>query len=226
MKRVILAGTTALALAIAPSLVSAQDGMMNKDGMKMDHHTMKTPEQMTMYDGWTAEQRASFDAMPSQQQGYFWTLDENQRRGWDALNEEQRTRIYAMAPQQRTAAWNSVMAQISGEPMAESMPRSSATPSTGAMGSMSTNTADMARTSTAMPAQTMPMNNAPRSMPMATSSGSMNSNMQFVSQPMIQRAPAPLVGEYPLCNNGRTDNCMNPWEAGKRGPGVTKPLGY
>ncbi|WBY17078.1 hypothetical protein PF049_02635 [Erythrobacteraceae bacterium WH01K] len=46
----------------------------------------------------------------------------------------------------------------------------------------------------------------------ATSSMS-NGNIRFVSEPMIQRIPAPHNGAYPLCTNGRTDNCINPREA-------------
>lgn len=54
-----------------------------------------------------------------------------------------------------------------------------------------------------------------------------SANMQYRSNAVVQDVPAnPVAGEYPLCNQGRTDRCMNPWEAGKRGPGVTKPLDY
>ena len=50
---------------------------------------------------------------------------------------------------------------------------------------------------------------------MATrSSSSMNSNIRFVENAMVQNIPAPHNGEYPPCTDGRTDNCINPREAG------------
>lgn len=50
---------------------------------------------------------------------------------------------------------------------------------------------------------------------MATrSSSSMNSNIRFVENAMVQNIPAPHNGEYPPCKDGRTDNCINPREAG------------
>ena len=51
-------------------------------------------------------------------------------------------------------------------------------------------------------------------------------NVRFVSNAVVQQAPAPHRGEYPICESDRQDNCMNAWEAGRRGPGVDRPLGY
>ncbi|ARU15567.1 hypothetical protein A9D14_04450 [Croceicoccus marinus] len=59
------------------------------------------------------------------------------------------------------------------------------------------------------------------SSPPATTSGmtgttqSSNSNMVMRSNPVVQDAPPPHQGEYPLCTDGRTNNCINPREAGK-----------
>lgn len=39
---------------------------------------------------------------------------------------------------------------------------------------------------------------------------STNSDVRFVSNAVVQNAPAPHNGEYPVCNDGRTDNCVNP----------------
>ena len=52
---------------------------------------------------------------------------------------------------------------------------------------------------------------------------------QFVSNAVVQTTPAdagPPTGDVPICNKGQTDNCINAWEAGKRGPGVTRPLDH
>lgn len=51
----------------------------------------------------------------------------------------------------------------------------------------------------------------------------------FVSEEVVQTTPAdatPPSGDLPICSKNQQDNCINAWEAGKRGKGVTKPLGY
>lgn len=57
-----------------------------------------------------------------------------------------------------------------------------------------------------------------------------NANARFVSDPVVQSIAgdqaAPSGGEVPICNENEYDNCMNAWEAGRRGPNVTKPLDY
>lgn len=37
---------------------------------------------------------------------------------------------------------------------------------------------------------------------------------------------ATAKSDYPVCGGTVQDSCINPWAAGKRGPGVNKPLGY
>lgn len=54
-------------------------------------------------------------------------------------------------------------------------------------------------------------------------------NIRFVSSTVVQPTPAdagPPTGDVPICDSGDTDNCINAWEAGERGPSVTKPLDY
>lgn len=51
-------------------------------------------------------------------------------------------------------------------------------------------------------------------------------NMRFVSNAVVQDAPAPHQGEYPVCESDADDNCINAWAAGQRGPGVDRPLDY
>lgn len=50
---------------------------------------------------------------------------------------------------------------------------------------------------------------------------------RFVSNEVVQSTPAdtnPPSGDLPVCSKNQQDNCINAWEAGKRGKGVTKPL--
>jgi hypothetical protein len=51
-------------------------------------------------------------------------------------------------------------------------------------------------------------------------------NVRFVSNAVVQNAPPPHQGEYPVCGRDQDDNCMNAWEAGRRGAGVPRPLEY
>ncbi len=65
--------------------------------------------------------------------------------------------------------------------------------------------------------------------PAASSRSTAGANMRFVSNAVVQNTPGdqgPPTGEVPICSANEQDNCINAWEAGKRGPGVTKPLGY
>ncbi|WP_145916966.1 hypothetical protein [Erythrobacter sp. QSSC1-22B] len=71
------------------------------------------------------------------------------------------------------------------------------------------------------------MAGAPASQAQNPVGGSMMANgIQWVSNPVVQRIPPPHQGEYPVCESDADDNCMNPWEAGLRGPNVERPLGY
>lgn len=54
----------------------------------------------------------------------------------------------------------------------------------------------------------------------------MSGGIRWVSNPVVQQIPPPHNGEYPVCKSDRDDNCMNPWEAGLRGPNVERPLEY
>lgn len=50
--------------------------------------------------------------------------------------------------------------------------------------------------------------------------------IQYVSNAIVQSAPAPMTGEYPVCASDADDSCINAWAAGERGPGVDRPLNY
>ena len=52
---------------------------------------------------------------------------------------------------------------------------------------------------------------------------------RFVRSEVVQTTPAATNatdGELPICSSDEQDNCINAWEAGKRGPGVNRPLEY
>jgi hypothetical protein len=50
--------------------------------------------------------------------------------------------------------------------------------------------------------------------------------LQWVSNAMVQSVPTDAPANPPVCTPNQQDNCINAWEAGKRGPGVDRPLGY
>lgn len=52
---------------------------------------------------------------------------------------------------------------------------------------------------------------------------------RFVRSEVVQTTAADAGmpdGEMPICSDRQQDNCINAWEAGKRGPGVARPLEY
>lgn len=52
-------------------------------------------------------------------------------------------------------------------------------------------------------------------------------NIRFVSNAHVQNIPMDQAsGDIPICSDEMFDNCINAWEAGKRGPGVDRPLDY
>lgn len=59
---------------------------------------------------------------------------------------------------------------------------------------------------------------------MTSPTQSSSSSMVMRSNPVVQDIPPPHQGEYPLCTDGRTNNCINPREAGKNYGNV--PLDY
>lgn len=71
------------------------------------------------------------------------------------------------------------------------------------------------------------MAGAPTSRVQNPAGGSMMANgIQWASNPVVQQIPRPHQGEYPICKSDADDDCMNPWAAGLRRPGVERPLQY
>lgn len=73
------------------------------------------------------------------------------------------------------------------------------------------------------------MGNANGTATPARSAASTAGGPRFVRSEVVQTTPArtPAAdGELPICSQDAQDNCINAWEAGKRGPGVNRPLEY
>lgn len=72
------------------------------------------------------------------------------------------------------------------------------------------------------------MGNANETAVAARTSASTSAGPRFVSSEVVQTTPANrnAGGELPICSSDEEDNCINAWEAGKRGPGVNRPLEY
>jgi hypothetical protein len=197
MRNLILAGAAALAFTASPLMAQDMADDMDSD-MEGGAYNMN-PTQQQKFMSWEDEQRMAYEGWPANAQEYYWTLNQDQMRGWWVLNDEQRLRIVAMQPQQRAAAWTSIMNQMSG---ATPMPATQ-------------NAANAAATPASRMASPSGMANT------------MSGNIQYRSTERVQATPGdqgPPTGEMPVCSANQQDNCINAWEAGKRGAGVNRPL--
>lgn len=243
MKSLMIAGVATLALATLPAAGNAQmQGGTSQPGTTM------TAEQQRAYDALSAEDRAVYDRMPAEQQRYFMTLNAQQRQAWFLLDDDQRMRIYNMDATQRAAAWTSIMEQVNaanagaagtmqqgtaGTTMGNTMtnPGSTSTGTTAAGSTMTNTMANPASTTTGAArttGSTMTGSTASgTSMNNATTGGATSGNIRFQSstvvQPIADNRPS-TSGEVPVCDRNRTDSCINPWEAGRRGANVNRPL--
>ena len=151
--------------------------------------------------------------MNQQQQQMYMNWDDENRidyQNWDRSTQEY---FWSLTPQQREGWWALTPEQRSRVLAMTPQQRTQAWASIQAQ--MSGATPPMAN-------NTMPNNMA------GMNNSAMNSNMRinYVSNAMVQNIPAPHQGEYPVCDTDLSDNCMNPWEAGRRGPNVERPLEY
>lgn len=198
MNKISLAAAVALAAALP---LSAQE-TMTPESSTIATPTMTT-DQQSDYDSWPPDRRTMYDGWPSTLQVYYWTLDPAQRNGWWALNDDQRAQIYAMPPERQTQVWASIDQQMRG--IAPPPPAASTSVGAGA-----TTGATARTTVTRAPA-------AP-----AAPSGP----IEWSSSEVVQAVQPPRQGEYPVCKGDTDDQCINPWEAGQRGPNVNRPLAY
>ena len=78
-------------------------------------------------------------------------------------------------------------------------------------------------------AATMPATASARATTAPRATTATAGNIQYRSTERVQATPGdqgPPTGEVPICSANEQDNCINAWEAGKRGPGVARPLTY
>lgn len=158
-----------------------------------------TPEQQVMYDDLTDDQRTVFDTYtPDQQTMYFGWNDALRGYYW-SLEEEQQDAWWYLNDDQRVTLF-----QIQAPEQREA-----------AWNSVIAQVNQLEARSPNGQARTT-----------RTAASTSNGNIRFVSTGIVQNIPAPHQGEYPVCESDADDNCMNPWAAGMRGPGVERPLGY
>jgi type II secretory pathway pseudopilin PulG len=87
-------------------------------------------------------------------------------------------------------------------------------------------TPDM-RTTTWASIEKQMMNTPSASASMMAGASTAGATMQFVSNAMVQSVPTDAApANPPICKAGQQDNCINAWEAGKRGAGVNRPLDH
>lgn len=200
MRTLFAASALALAIASAPTIVSAQSTTPATPDSTAPTATQDTtapttatgtfsptPDQQSQIDAWAAEQKTRYNAWPSTYQEYFWTLEPDQQKGWWALTDEQKAQIYAMTPEQRTQVWPSIVAQISGR----AVPSSGATP---------------AQPNPGMGEPATPATPAQPATPPSRGMSSMDSSTTGNMTP----PPASAMNEkYPVCSKTVTDSCRN-----------------
>ncbi|MFM5930225.1 MAG: hypothetical protein ACKOPQ_04895 [Novosphingobium sp.] len=64
-----------------------------------------TPEQQTVFNGWTASQRAIYDGWPLEARTYYWTLSPDQASSWWSLQDAQRVALYGWPADLRAYYW-------------------------------------------------------------------------------------------------------------------------
>lgn len=103
MRKTIMAGVAALALASLPAFAQNADA---------DVTVTLSADQQAIYDAWSADERAAYDLWPPAHRTYYWTLPPERQQAYRYLTEDQRMQIDRMNLTQRDAAWKSIDAQI------------------------------------------------------------------------------------------------------------------
>ncbi|WP_310531074.1 hypothetical protein [Novosphingobium sp.] len=101
MRPIFLAGCAALAMLAAPISLNAQTESSTVTTAEGRTYTL-TPEQQTLFNGWTAEQRASYDGWPYEAREYYWSLTGDQPMAWWALTDPQRLSFVSWPVEYRT----------------------------------------------------------------------------------------------------------------------------
>ena len=236
MKTIILAGVAGLAMTAAPAM--AQNAQQTTGSMQQPMNQQGTSQtagtpysmnasQRATYDALPTERRQSYDAMNGQLQEYYFTLTPQQQEAFFLLNDEQRNQLYALPPEQRAQAWTSIQQQVAAmnQQNAAGQQSGSSAMETGSMASQDAMAQQGSMAATGNTGQQGAMAGQGTMNQQAMTSG----NIRFVASERVQATPmdaGPPTGDVPVCRAGQTDNCMNAWEAGRRGPSVAKPLGY
>lgn len=208
MRPIFLAGAAAMTMIAAP--VAAQVGGVGPDATTASVADKRgaemTDEQRTMYESWPAEQRSAFDAWePDRQVMYFGWTDALRGYYWQLAPERQEAWWY-LDDEQRISLFQlgEEQREVAWSSIMDQVrqingdQQASTSASAGSHASASTHGA-------------------------ATSQG----NIRYEHKEMAQSTPAAQrPAEYPVCGGKVQDGCINPWAAGRRGPGVTRPLGH
>lgn len=146
-----------------------------------------------------AEQRSQYDSWPPERQ-----------RMYDAWQPDVQVYYWTLSPDQQTGWW--LLTDDQRNQIYAMAPQQRAQ-------AWSAINAQLAAS------QAAPMNNAPMAR-----AGTANAGVNYVSNAMVQPIMADQAaydgGDVPVCEQNEYDNCMNAWEAGRRGPNVTEPLEY
>lgn len=145
----------------------------------------------------TPEQQTMYDSWPADRQSDYDTWPSEYQVYYWGLEPDYQTGYWALTPDQRTRVYEM--------------------------------TAD--QQAAAWTSIMQQLNGSPATAVQATPSGGTASagaagDTTFVSNEMVQAAPAPRQGEYPVCKGEQQDNCINAWAAGERGAGATRPLDH
>lgn len=150
----------------------------------------------------TAAQQSMYDGWPADRQTMYTGWPDTYKTYFWTLTPDQQNGWWVLTDDQRAKVYAMTPEQRTQAWTAIARQMSS-------MPSANASTTGMTASTAAMGASTM----GPR----------------FVSGEVVQSTPAdstPASGKLPICTPNQQDNCINAWEAGKRGKGVTRPLDY
>ncbi|WP_179405785.1 hypothetical protein [Novosphingobium marinum] len=196
MKNILCASAVALSMSMVPAIASAQSTVPGSVNSVDDKRGDFEMD---------ATQKADYDSWPDERRMDYDTWpSEYQVYYWD-LDPNYRTGYWALTPEQRTQIYN----------MTEAQQQQAWNSVMTQMGAQSANAQAM-NSGTMNSTQTATRTAAP-------------SNVNYANNEMVQgnmSATAKQPSEYPICKSDSDDSCINAWAAGKRGPGVDKPLSY
>jgi len=206
MRKFLMAGAAAIAMAAMPTISSAQSEMdAAPDAVEGQQSTFEMNEsQRAQYDSWPQERQQDYDSWSSENQDYYWNLDPQYQEGYWALTPDQRAQISRMSEEQQAAAWTSIMSQLQGTPdMATADPAMGAAPA----GEMEAPPAT-ASAGEMMESQDLASSSA------ADAAGSTAATTRFVDSETVQGNMTPTAQpEYPPCRGEVQDSCTNPGAA-------------